>query len=142
MWVKGLFIICIQATLLKAVLSQCIRQPVPPSEGLLPSNMAYEGLAPIAPVTRIIGANLIVDTSAPEPSGVSIFSDNLYIEGNVLVTGSLPFLGTVALEGIVPALGNSAVAYECGTGDIGMVSDVPNYELGLGLADVSRISRL
>lgn len=69
---------------------------------------------------------MIIDTTAPHahigPAGVTIFSENLNIEGAVLVSGKLPFLGTVGLEGVVPASGVSAVKYGCGTGDIGIVN--------------------
>lgn len=87
-------------------------------------------MGPVVPFYgRVISGNLIIDTSAPYtrigPSGVSIFSDNLLIEGPVFVTGNLPFLGTVALEGILPATGISAVSYDCGNGNVAIIEAIP-----------------
>ncbi|CAH1646831.1 unnamed protein product [Spodoptera littoralis] len=83
-------------------------------------------VAPVAPMYgRVIGGNLIIDTSAPYsaigPAGVAIFSDNLLIDGVVLVTGRLPFQGTVGLEGVVPTSGIGAVNYNSGTSNIGFL---------------------
>ncbi|XP_013175692.1 PREDICTED: chorion class B protein M3A5-like [Papilio xuthus] len=36
---------------------------------------------------------------------------------------SLPFLGTVGLEGALPTAGAGAVSYGCGNGAVGMVSE-------------------
>ncbi|CAB3223968.1 unnamed protein product [Arctia plantaginis] len=147
MLVKSLFVFCIPAVLLKVVQTQCIGAPLIAGETLLPSNMAAELMTPV--FGRVVGANIIIDTSAPEPSGVSIFSEDVIIEGTVLVTGNLPFLGTVALEGVVPATGSSAVAYECGTGNIGIadtppvpVSVIPPNVSSLGMAgSINRLAR-
>ncbi|PZC85066.1 hypothetical protein B5X24_HaOG202830 [Helicoverpa armigera] len=132
MLVKSILCICIQALLYKAVVTQCIPPCAIPREPLCESNYpAFEGQNVAGLVTpmygRIIGANLMVDTSAPYapigPAGVSIFSDDLIIEGTVFVTGKLPFLGTVGLEGVLPTTGTGSVNYECGAGDIGIVND-------------------
>ena len=117
----------------QSVFTQCI-QPYPyPREPGCPNNPPISeghklpgGVVPFAPIYgRVIGGNLILDTSAPHayigPAGVTIFSDNLIIEGAVLVSGRLPFFGTVGLEGTVPTSGKSAVSYGCGNGDIGIV---------------------
>uniref|UniRef100_A0A2A4JL74 Uncharacterized protein n=1 Tax=Heliothis virescens TaxID=7102 RepID=A0A2A4JL74_HELVI len=134
MLVKGILCICIQALLYKAVATQCLPPCAIPREPLCGGNFpAFEvqniaGLTQVTPMYgRILGANLMVDTSAPYapigPAGVSIFSDDLIIEGNVFVTGKLPFLGTVSLEGVLPTTGTGSVNYECGSGAIGVVND-------------------
>ncbi|CAH0716982.1 unnamed protein product, partial [Brenthis ino] len=56
------------------------------------------------------------------PNGVSLVSENVY-EGALEVLGALPFLGTVALEGALPTAGAGAVAYGCGNGEIGILSE-------------------
>ncbi|KAJ8731000.1 hypothetical protein PYW08_002413 [Mythimna loreyi] len=132
MLLKGIFCLFIQAVLFKSVFTLCI--PPNPRQQLCSTNSYVEGykLADVAPITpfygRIIGGNLIIDTKAPHahigPAGVTIFSDNLIIEGAVLVSGKLPFHGTVGLEGVVPSSGSSVVNYGCGTADIGIV-DIP-----------------
>lgn len=115
------------------------------TETLLPVKMAAEVMTPV--FGRVIGASLIIDTSAPEPSGVTIFSEDIIIDGTVLVSGKLPFIGAVALEGIVPATGSSAVTYECGTGNIG-IADPPSVPVGVmpqnmpGLGMAGSINRL
>ncbi|KAJ8721702.1 hypothetical protein PYW07_002477 [Mythimna separata] len=133
MLLKGIFCLCIQAVLFKSVFTQCIRPN--PRQQLCSTNSFIEGsnLASVAPLTpvygRIIGGNLIMDTTAPHahigPAGVMIFSDDLIIEGAVLVSGSLPFSGTVGLEGVVPSSGSGTVNYGCGTREIGIV-EIPN----------------
>ncbi|KAF9408077.1 hypothetical protein HW555_012118 [Spodoptera exigua] len=136
-----IFFVCISTILFEAVFSACIpppylREPVCPNtpivEGL---NMAT--VAPVAPMFgRVIGGNLIIDTSAPYttigPAGVMIFSDNLLIDGVVLVSGRLPFQGTVGLEGLIPTKGIGAVNYSSGNNNIGFFKEsVPNQVPGM-----------
>lgn len=57
-------------------------------------------------------------------------SENAY-EGNLAVTGALPFLGAVALEGPLPTLGAGDVKYGCGNGNVEILSeDVTGYNNG------------
>ncbi|XP_035434216.2 chorion class B protein PC10-like [Spodoptera frugiperda] len=140
MSLKVIFFVCIQTIFFESVFSACVppaylREPVcgnmPIVEGW---NMA--SVAPVAPIYgRVIGGNLIIDTSAPYaaigPAGVSIFSDNLLIDGVVLVTGRLPFQGTVGLEGVVPTSGIGAVNYSSGASNIGFVESAPNQVPGV-----------
>ncbi|XP_050358737.1 chorion class B protein PC10-like [Nymphalis io] len=78
-----------------------------------------------APATSITsGGGFRVTSSSPIPaSGVTVQSENLVIEGPLAVSGQLPFLGVVALEGPLPAAGQGAVAYGCGNGNVGIVSE-------------------
>ncbi|XP_041988707.1 chorion class CB protein PC404-like [Aricia agestis] len=84
------------------------------------------------------GGAFVVKSSSPlAPNGVSVQSDNLLVEGPVAVTGQLPFLGVVSLEGPLPAAGSGTVNYNCGNGNVGIVNEneVPNafangYALG------------
>ncbi|CAG9573432.1 unnamed protein product [Danaus chrysippus] len=70
------------------------------------------------------GGGLFVKSSSPiTPSGVTIQSDNLLFEGPLAVSGQLPFLGVVALEGPLQAAGSGAVAYGCGNGNVGITSE-------------------
>ncbi|CAG4957841.1 unnamed protein product [Parnassius apollo] len=65
----------------------------------------------------------ITSTSRIPPGSISIFSDNLVVEGPILVNGQLPFLASVAVQGEIPAVGRGAVSYGCGNGEIGIISE-------------------
>ncbi|XP_047541641.1 chorion class CB protein PC404-like [Vanessa atalanta] len=56
-------------------------------------------------------------------NGIFIETENMVIEGPLSVTGELPFLGTVALEGTLPANGNGAVSYGCGDGNVAILNE-------------------
>ncbi|XP_064075502.1 chorion class CB protein PC404-like isoform X2 [Vanessa tameamea] len=83
------------------------------------SPFAYE----VAAVSASNGGGLeITSGSALPPRGVSVLSENA-IEGVLAVTGALPFLGTVGLEGVLPTAGFGAVNYGCGNGAVGIVAE-------------------
>ncbi|CAH2083958.1 unnamed protein product [Euphydryas editha] len=64
----------------------------------------------------------VSSASTIPPSGVSVLSENA-IEGSLAVAGSLPFLGTVALEGALPTAGAGAVNYGCGNGAVAILAE-------------------
>ncbi|XP_045508481.1 chorion class B protein M3A5-like [Colias croceus] len=65
-----------------------------------------------------------VTSSSPiAPNGVSILSENMVIEGPLAVNGQLPFLGTLGLEGTLPAAGMGVVSYGCGNGNVGITNE-------------------
>nr|XP_026490606.1 chorion class B protein M2410-like [Vanessa tameamea] len=109
------------------------------------NNMAYGPLATevIPEVGRSFnGGGLKVTSYSPiSPTGVTVESDNLMMEGPLAVSGRLPFSGVVALEGPLPAAGHGAVAYACGDGNVGIVSETiengygPGYANGYGVAN-------
>ncbi|CAH0717154.1 unnamed protein product, partial [Brenthis ino] len=69
------------------------------------------------------GGGLAVTSFSPiAPTGITMTSDNVY-EGPLAVSGSIPFLGAVALEGALPTAGAGAVTYECGNGNVAMLSE-------------------
>ncbi|XP_053621348.1 chorion class CB protein PC404-like [Plodia interpunctella] len=71
------------------------------------------------------GGVLPVTSYSPiAPGGLSVLSDNA-IEGNLVVTGELPFLSAVAFEGALNTGGAGAASCGCGSGDIGITSE--NY---------------
>lgn len=110
----------------------------------LTNNLAYT--VPLAPTleTPYVPENAAVfngggfqvtSFSNVGPTGIRIQSDNLAVEGPLAVSGKLPFLGVVTIEGPLPAVGQGAVAYECGNGDVGIISEgVQNLGNGLGLS--------
>ncbi|XP_047541644.1 chorion class B protein PC10-like [Vanessa atalanta] len=106
-------------------------------EAAISANGPYgPNLAPGSSITN--GGGFRVTSSSPIPaSGVSVQSENLVIEGPLAVSGQLPFLGVVALEGPLPAAGQGAVAYGCGNGNVGIVNEgvepvvAPAYANGL-----------
>ncbi|CAH2084051.1 unnamed protein product [Euphydryas editha] len=77
----------------------------------------------VAAVAASSGGGLEVSsTSAISPNGLSVQSENA-IEGNLVVTGALPFLGAVALEGVLPTAGTGAVNYGCGNGEVAILAE-------------------
>ncbi|XP_068622191.1 chorion class B protein PC10-like [Battus philenor] len=69
------------------------------------------------------GGGFAVSSASPiPPAGLAVASENA-IEGILAVGGELPFLGTVGLEGALPTAGAGAVAYGCGSGAVGIVSE-------------------
>ena len=81
------------------------------------------------------GGGLPTSSSSPlAPNGLSVISENA-IEGSLAVSGALPFLGTVALEGILPTAGSGGVTYGCGNGNVGIISeDISAAGSGYGVA--------
>ncbi|CAG9573422.1 unnamed protein product [Danaus chrysippus] len=104
-----------------------------PNLAIPPIELAYE--VPIIPtginyglslkeLSASNGGGLRVRSSSSIPaSGVTVETDDMLIEGPLAVSGQLPFLGVVALEGPLVAAGSGSVAYGCGNGDIGIVTE-------------------
>ncbi|XP_045508102.1 chorion class CB protein PC404-like [Colias croceus] len=93
-------------------------------------NPAFANMASYGP-EGFNGGGLMVTSSSPiAPSGVSVLSENLLVEGPLAVTGQMPFLGVVSVEGPLSATGQGAVSYSCGNGNVGMVGEnlngIPN----------------
>lgn len=68
----------------------------------------------------------ISNNSPITPSGISIRSEN-NIEGALLVTGQLPILAAVAVDGKLPTSGSVGTTYGCGNGNVGIDSIGGNY---------------
>lgn len=78
------------------------------------------------------GPGLAVTSASPiAPTGVAMTSENAY-EGMLAVTGALPFLAAVSLEGVLPTAGAGAVTYSCGNGNVGITNEdiTPGYMNG------------
>ncbi|CAG4963839.1 unnamed protein product [Colias eurytheme] len=107
--------------------------PASPCESELPIVTGIPGITyglSLADLAASRGGGLRVMTSSPiSPTGVSVQSDNMAVEGPLSVSGQLPFLGVVSVEGPLAALGAGAVAYGCGNGNVGMVSEGVNEPL-------------
>ncbi|XP_041987975.1 chorion class CB protein PC404-like [Aricia agestis] len=72
------------------------------------------------------GPGLRVSSTSPiSPSGMTVESENIVMEGPLSVSGQLPFLGVVSMEGPLPAAGLGSVAYNCGSGNVGIVTEGP-----------------
>ncbi|CAK1548914.1 unnamed protein product [Leptosia nina] len=81
------------------------------------------------------GCGFTVQSSSPiVPNGVSILSENMVIEGPLAVNGQMPFLGTIGLEGALPAAGAGVVSYGCGNGNVGITNEGYNMAGAYGLA--------
>lgn len=92
--------------------------PMPPLGFDVPLGLPCTPLPQIAPLIEPCGI------SAPfqmPPTGMYIFSDDLLIEGPVLVSGRMPFLGAVTMEGAFTSAGAGAVSYGCGEGAVGVI---------------------
>ncbi|CAB3261915.1 unnamed protein product [Arctia plantaginis] len=97
--------------LIQSISAQCIG-----SRG--PAPLAY------APELSAAGGSFAVRSTSPiSPTGVTVLSDQLAIEGPLIIDGKLPFLGTVALEGSLPSAGAGNIAHSCG-GAVGISSEV------------------
>ncbi|XP_038217582.1 chorion class CB protein PC404-like [Zerene cesonia] len=98
-----------------------------PFEAELPIVTGIPGITyglSLADLAASRGGGLRVMTSSPiSPTGITVQSDNMAVEGPLSVTGQLPFLGVVSVEGPLAAMGAGAVAYGCGNGNVGMVSE-------------------
>ncbi|XP_035455284.2 chorion class B protein Ld34-like [Spodoptera frugiperda] len=79
------------------------------------------------------GALPVSSASAIPPTGIAVASDNAY-EGALEVIGELPFVGTVAMEGVVPSAGAGAVNHACGNGRTAMASGSAAYAPGAAYA--------
>ncbi|CAH2083973.1 unnamed protein product [Euphydryas editha] len=77
------------------------------------------------------GGGLAVSSASTYPRGVSVLSENA-IEGPLAVTGALPFLATVALEGALPTAGAGAVNYGCGNGAVAILAEDIAGPIGYG----------
>ncbi|XP_045457526.1 chorion class B protein PC10-like [Melitaea cinxia] len=64
----------------------------------------------------------VFSSSTLSPDGLSVLSENA-IEGNLAVAGALPFLGAVALDGVLPSSGIGAVNYGCGNGEVAILAE-------------------
>ncbi|XP_050359094.1 chorion class B protein PC10-like isoform X3 [Nymphalis io] len=74
------------------------------------------------------GGGFAVTSASPiGVTGVALTSENAY-EGPLAVTGALPFLGAVALEGPLATAGVGAVTYGCGNGNVAIL----NEDINLG----------
>ncbi|CAH2084040.1 unnamed protein product [Euphydryas editha] len=138
MQAKTMLLFCLQAFFAKTIYSQCIGNSY--NEGFAwsgaplsapwaePNVPCASELAPFAPLAASNGRGFIVKSVSPiAVTGVTMTSENAY-EGNLAVTGALPFLGAVALEGTLPTLGAGDVKYGCGNGNVEMLSeDVTGY---------------
>ncbi|XP_072937462.1 chorion class CB protein PC404-like [Epargyreus clarus] len=134
-------ICCLFAVMVQTITGQCIGPYGPgfPGPGLPGPGPALEAYAPLAGLPGVgpctlpgiaasNGGGFLVTSSSPiSPSGLSVQTDSMAIEGPLAVSGQLPFLGVVALEGPLPVVGQGAVAYGCGTGNVGILNEVgPN----------------
>ncbi|XP_022816945.1 chorion class B protein Ld34-like [Spodoptera litura] len=155
MSVKAILVLCAQALLVKSALSQACGYAAPilaspcglaASElvapwagfgatglaapyGLAGRGLAYDAIIgdPAMEFSPTSGGGMPVTSgSAIAPVGISVASDNVY-EGALEVIGELPFVGTVAMEGVVPSAGAGAVNHACGNGRTAMASGSAAY---------------
>ncbi|CAH0722228.1 unnamed protein product, partial [Brenthis ino] len=152
---KVLLIACAQVLLIQCIAAQfigsCNRCAATPCGTLGPyaspcgNGIGYSqigglygiGASSAAGLAASNGGGLPTSSASPlAPNGVSLVSENVY-EGALEVLGAVPFLGTVALEGALPTAGAGAVAYGCGNGEVGILSeDISGYGFGgLGYGD-------
>ncbi|CAK1548931.1 unnamed protein product [Leptosia nina] len=123
-----LTIVVLTVFLVQMISAQCIRRASGPLLGS-PITAPFGAVPwgqPSAPCSRFgMGINnfaashggiLEVFSSSPIPAtGVSVYSEN-EIQGRLAVSGELPFLATVAVEGPLPTFGSGAVAFNSGNG--------------------------
>lgn len=89
----------------------------------LPGSISPAAMAPAMGIAAANGGAFTVTSSSPiAPTGLTVNSENA-IEGSLIVSGQLPFLGSVAMDGSFPTTGGGMVSYGCGDGNIGMVNE-------------------
>ncbi|XP_072938883.1 uncharacterized protein [Epargyreus clarus] len=110
-------VFCVQICLIKTVVSQCFGA----NPAAIAESLGLLGAASAGPA----GGPLLLQNYPMPTTGLSIVSDDLIIDGLVSVSGRLPFLGTVALEGVLPTAGQGSVMYGCGNGEVGIVGEGP-----------------
>ncbi|OWR46409.1 chorion class CB protein M5H4 precursor [Danaus plexippus plexippus] len=123
--------ICVFSILVQTIYGQCINVHNGIYDNFSANNAALTGIPSNVYASELImpsgianGGGLFVKSSSPiTPSGVTVQSDNLLFEGPLAVSGQLPFLGVVALEGPLQAAGSGAVAYGCGNGNVGITNE-------------------
>lgn len=110
------------------------------AEAAYANNLAQAaGIVPEFGTTFNGGGFEVTSYSPIAPTGITVRADNLVIEGSLAVSGQMPFLGVVAVEGPLPAVGQGSVAYGCGNGNVGITSEgveniAQEYANGRGLA--------
>ncbi|CAH0717153.1 unnamed protein product, partial [Brenthis ino] len=140
-------VVCVLALFAKIITGQCIGAGYygnnvisSAAEAAYANNLAQAGVIVPEIGTAFNGGGFQVTSYSPiAPTGITVRADNLVIEGSLAVSGQMPFLGVVAVEGPLPAVGQGSVAYGCGNGNVGIVSEgveniVPEYASGRGLA--------
>ncbi|XP_023951036.2 chorion class B protein PC10-like [Bicyclus anynana] len=86
-----------------------------------------EEWAAFRPAASNGGGFAVTSVSPMAVTGITMKSDNAY-EGPLTVTGAVPFLAAVALEGALPTAGTGAITYGCGNGNVAMLSeDINTY---------------
>ncbi|XP_045457507.1 chorion class B protein PC10-like [Melitaea cinxia] len=134
------------AALASAGAAGIVYAPITNAIEIAPAFEPYEPVYPIAcglnsgltlsELAASHGAGLRIKSGSNIPvSGVKVETDSMVIEGPLAITGQLPFLGAVALEGPVPAAGGGTVAYSCGNGNVGIANEevtpvAPGYPNG------------
>ncbi|XP_035455292.2 chorion class B protein Ld34-like isoform X5 [Spodoptera frugiperda] len=112
--------------------------------GLAGRGLGYDAVigAPAMEFSPTSGGGLPVTSgSAIAPVGISVASDNVY-EGALEVIGELPFVGTVAMEGVVPSAGAGAINHACGNGRTAMASGSAAYAPGAAYAPAAALAPL
>ncbi|XP_046974717.1 chorion class B protein M3A5-like [Vanessa cardui] len=137
---KAVLLVCVQALVIQSIACQCIGAgfAAAPLASVAPCASAGPFAYGPAAFAASNGGGFGVSSASPiAATGVSVLSENS-IEGALTVTGVLPFLGTVALEGALPTAGAGTVSYGCGNGEVAIVAeDIAPIGIGapLGYAD-------
>ncbi|CAH2084044.1 unnamed protein product [Euphydryas editha] len=144
----SVLLFCAQALLIQSISSQCLRSAYNTyADGMTwgSNALAFDGAvgpyasyaaAPFAapcasewagyaaaPFATSNGGSFLVSSTSPNaPTGVALTSENAY-EGALAVSGAMPFLGAVALEGPVPTAGMGGVTYSCGNGNVAILNE-------------------
>ncbi|CAH2084042.1 unnamed protein product [Euphydryas editha] len=147
MMAKGILLFCAQALFIQSISAQCIGTAYDgfgwgAANGLgweaaaSPYGAASYGAASPCSATPYTadwtasfapmasnGGGFVVNSGSPiSVTGVALTSENAY-EGALSVSGALPFLGAVALEGPLPTAGMGGVTYSCGNGNVAILNE-------------------
>ncbi|CAK1548918.1 unnamed protein product [Leptosia nina] len=141
-------IVLIQAVLVQLITSQCACNGgnnwagiiSPPCAGVpnYGGSYQYQNGLDLTSLSASNTCGLSVTSSSPmTPGNLAITSENV-IEGPVSVYGQLPFLSAVAFEAAVPSYGYGTVGYNCGNGNVAILSEGSS---GYGASSYNGIGR-
>ncbi|XP_045457523.1 chorion class B protein PC10-like [Melitaea cinxia] len=129
---KAVIFVCAQVLFVQLIAGQCIGHhssvPVTSAHPCSTTHLGHTASLSscgygISAIPASSGGGLeVFSSSAFSPDGLSVFSENA-IEGNLAAAGALPFLGAVALEGVLPSSGIGAVNYGCGNGEVAILAE-------------------
>ncbi|CAF4846412.1 unnamed protein product [Pieris macdunnoughi] len=123
MRITALLFVCLQIFINMENFVQCFEY--------VPSNMhAYYGLGPSYYKPRdydVFNRQFKMENFNLPPPSISISADGLIINGAISVSGTLPFLSSVTVQGELPMTGSGVVEFSTGNNEVAITRELPGY---------------